>query len=334
MRSLHRHSPRSLKPLLLACACLLAAGGRAESGAAGHGISSGRAVSASPTQVTFAPFRRPAELFLRATEFRRDGNFKEAVKSFKDALKLLPTSYSIRMEYANTLLLSGQAQEAAKEGVRVFGLNAYSAYPHYVLGMLYLNTEYPAEDSLRNALQEAEAAIKADANSASVYLLKAQVLIRLSSNILDDPNSSRLSLEEAGLSLEKFLSLAPTAEGGAFWRGQLAVLHAQARYFGEPPEQRTVFVGKELSSKAVVSAKPLPAYSEEARRVHTVGSVKLRMILTADGDVENILVLKGLPNGLTEQAVQAARSIRFNPGSKDGHAVSQFVTMDYHFNIS
>jgi hypothetical protein len=34
---------------------------------------------------------------------------------------------------------------------------------------------------------------------------------------------------------------------------------------------------------------------------------------------------------LTEQAIKAARGIRFRPAEKDGRAVAQFVTLEYNF---
>jgi hypothetical protein len=43
--------------------------------------------------------------------------------------------------------------------------------------------------------------------------------------------------------------------------------------------------------------------------------------------------LATLPEGLTEQAIEAARDIEFKPASKDGRPVSQYVTVEYNFNI-
>ncbi|MDX6695309.1 MAG: hypothetical protein QOF02_3861, partial [Blastocatellia bacterium] len=37
--------------------------------------------------------------------------------------------------------------------------------------------------------------------------------------------------------------------------------------------------------------------------------------------------------GLTEKAIAAARQIRFSPAMKDGRAVSQFVQIEYNFNL-
>jgi len=79
--------------------------------------------------------------------------------------------------------------------------------------------------------------------------------------------------------------------------------------------------------------KPPPGFTEEARLDEVTGVVRLRAVLTADGKVTNVSVVKGLPQGLTEKASDAARHILFFPAFKDGRAVSQWVTLEYNFNI-
>ena len=89
----------------------------------------------------------------------------------------------------------------------------------------------------------------------------------------------------------------------------------------------------EVTAKAVLFSKPEPGYTEEARAKGVDGVVRLRAVLSSTGEVTNISVVKGLPGGLTEKAIAAARRIRFRPAQKDGRAVSQWVTLEYNFNI-
>jgi TonB family protein len=56
-------------------------------------------------------------------------------------------------------------------------------------------------------------------------------------------------------------------------------------------------------------------------------------VLAADGTVRHILILKSLSYGLTERAVAAARKIRFEPATMNGVPVSQYVVLEYNFNI-
>ena len=93
------------------------------------------------------------------------------------------------------------------------------------------------------------------------------------------------------------------------------------------------FRPNEVTRKALITFKPEPGFTEEARKNNVTGVVRLRAILHASGAVQNISVVKGLPDGLTEKAIAAARQIRFTPAEKDGHRVSQYVVLEYNFNI-
>jgi TonB family protein len=92
--------------------------------------------------------------------------------------------------------------------------------------------------------------------------------------------------------------------------------------------------GKEVTDRAVIKSKPNPGYPLEARSYGVRGIVKLRIILGSDGKVrDKIEVIEGLPHGVTEEAIKAARRIKFEPARKDGRPVSQYVTVIYHFNL-
>jgi TonB family protein len=62
------------------------------------------------------------------------------------------------------------------------------------------------------------------------------------------------------------------------------------------------------------------------------GTVVIRCVFSSSGAVTNIRAITGLPYGLTERAIAAARTIKFEPAMKDGHAVSQFVQIEYNFS--
>jgi TonB family protein len=94
-----------------------------------------------------------------------------------------------------------------------------------------------------------------------------------------------------------------------------------------------VFSGKDVNSKARVLSKPEPQYTEEARKNQITGTVVLRAVFTSGGQVTNIRAISGLPYGLTERAIAAARQIKFSPATKDGHAVSMYIQLEYNFNL-
>lgn len=94
-----------------------------------------------------------------------------------------------------------------------------------------------------------------------------------------------------------------------------------------------LFVGKEVARKVRLGMKPEPAYTEVARRNQITGTVVIKCIFGSNGRVNNIRVVSGLPFGLTEKAVDAAKKIRFIPAMKDGRYVSMWMQLEYNFNL-
>jgi TonB family protein len=102
---------------------------------------------------------------------------------------------------------------------------------------------------------------------------------------------------------------------------------------GGGTDYNKTFNQREVTRKASITSKPEPLYTEEARKNQVTGTVRLRLILGASGSVSGITPLTRLPDGLTEKAIEAARRISFTPAEKDGRKVSQYVTIEYNFNI-
>lgn len=89
----------------------------------------------------------------------------------------------------------------------------------------------------------------------------------------------------------------------------------------------------EVTQKVRILSKPEPQYTEAARKNQVTGTVVIRAVFSASGEVTNIRTIRSLPDGLTEKAIAAARQIRFEPARKDGRVVSQYVQIEYNFNL-
>jgi len=94
-----------------------------------------------------------------------------------------------------------------------------------------------------------------------------------------------------------------------------------------------IFTGKEVTAKARLISKPEPQYTEDARKNQITGTVVLKVVFASSGQVTNIRTVSGLPYGLTERAIAAARMIKFVPATKDGHQVSMWMQLEYNFNL-
>jgi TonB family protein len=79
--------------------------------------------------------------------------------------------------------------------------------------------------------------------------------------------------------------------------------------------------------------KPKALYTDEALEAGTQGTVILKVAFLASGHIGSISVVKGLPNGLTEMAVAAARKIRFEPTFDNGKPASITRTVEYKFSL-
>lgn len=75
------------------------------------------------------------------------------------------------------------------------------------------------------------------------------------------------------------------------------------------------------------------AYTPKAKAEKIQGTVVLLAVFHETGMITNINVIRPLPHGLTEQAIDAARKIRFIPAMKDGKLVSVRGQLEFTFNL-
>lgn len=94
-----------------------------------------------------------------------------------------------------------------------------------------------------------------------------------------------------------------------------------------------IYRGKDVDVKARFLTMPEPPYTKDARDNKVEGTVVLRAVMSKTGRIEDIQVLVSLPDGLTEQAIKAARKIKFDPAIKDGKAVSMWIQLEYRFSL-
>lgn len=99
------------------------------------------------------------------------------------------------------------------------------------------------------------------------------------------------------------------------------------------PAQQTSPAAARFQPVEIIS-KPVPVYSEEARRLHVQGVVLVRVIFTASGRVRVLSVERGLGHGLDQSAVRAAEAIQFKPAQRDGRPVDLPATLQIVFQLA
>jgi len=85
--------------------------------------------------------------------------------------------------------------------------------------------------------------------------------------------------------------------------------------------------------KPTILYKEKAKYTKDARDNNVEGIVVLNLVFTADGKITGIRVVRGLPDGLTEKAIEAAQKIRFNPATRDGQPISVRGNLEFSFQL-
>ncbi|HEY6352607.1 MAG TPA: energy transducer TonB [Candidatus Angelobacter sp.] len=91
-------------------------------------------------------------------------------------------------------------------------------------------------------------------------------------------------------------------------------------------------VGNGVTAPHVVY-DPTPEYSLEARQAKYQGTVVLWAIIGPDGRPRDLRVHRSLGMGLDEKAMEAVRTWRFRPATKDGNPVAVQIEVEVNFHL-
>jgi protein TonB len=76
-----------------------------------------------------------------------------------------------------------------------------------------------------------------------------------------------------------------------------------------------------------------PRYTEVARRTGTQGTVIVEAIIDEKGNATNVRILRGLPMGLDQAAMEAIQQTRFKPAMMGSRPVKVYFTLTVNFTI-
>jgi TonB family protein len=78
---------------------------------------------------------------------------------------------------------------------------------------------------------------------------------------------------------------------------------------------------------------PNPPYSEEARKLQLSGIILVDAVINSEGKLENVRIVRGLPDGLNDRTIATMKTWRCNPALKDGKPVPTRVQLEVNFNL-
>src|SRR5215831_895734 len=87
-----------------------------------------------------------------------------------------------------------------------------------------------------------------------------------------------------------------------------------------------------ISAPAIIK-RVEPRYTDEARQARVVGSVILQAVIQTNGTSDILKVVKPLPFGLTESALEALQQWRFMPAVRNGKEIPVATNIEVAFNL-
>ena len=100
-----------------------------------------------------------------------------------------------------------------------------------------------------------------------------------------------------------------------------------------PAEPGVFAAGKDGVTSPVCIFCPQPEYSDAARGAKYQGSAQVSVVVTVDGHITDVYVLKGAPFGLTEQIVETTKRWTLRPAEKDGKPVAARVSIETTWHL-
>jgi len=92
-------------------------------------------------------------------------------------------------------------------------------------------------------------------------------------------------------------------------------------------------VGGDVKAPVVIN-RVEPVYPEVARKARISGIVIVECIIDKNGNVTNVQVLKPLPFGLDQAAVDAVKRWKFKPGTLNGQPVDVIFNLTVNFKLN
>jgi protein TonB len=93
-------------------------------------------------------------------------------------------------------------------------------------------------------------------------------------------------------------------------------------------------VNRPAISGPTVLMRVEPKYTDEARQARVVGTVILQAVVQTNGTANILKVVKPLPLGLTESALEAIQQWKFRPAvSRNGKEIPVAINIEVDFNL-
>jgi TonB family protein len=265
------------------------------------------------------------------------GREKDSVKAFQKAIALKPTDDIYHAGLAQAYMLAGDKnmETAARKSLEL----SKDANPqaHWVLGVWALRS-----GDYKTAHDEAARTLELQPNNVPALALESQALVSLyieqRNAVPRSASTSAALLVQAADTLDKFVAMSQPGSVTDVYRQQAESIRFFADYYSDPnrrpvrPADPAVAGDPAFTPVKIIEKRPAP-YTPSARANYISGTARLLVGFGPDGTVKHVIVTKPLDPGLDQNAVRAAREIKFEPAKRNGVPVPAVLTVEYNWQI-
>ena len=292
------------------------------------------AVSALDKASNQKEFKASAEVFnYLGLALIETGESKKATKNLGKAVALNPTNQAYRVNLAYAYLRNRQVDKAQSETEAVIKVDPKNISAYFLHGTANL-----WEGKLDSADNDADSMLAIDRAYPEAYIMKSDVLIaRMGAKVgAGSMIKDEITLLKAATDiLSTGVVNCKNSTNFKKIESEFESVNAFYSHFAnrKPWVPGTVVAAEPGVEPLKILSKQKASYTEAARKAGVQGTIQLAVLFSANGRIENLMLIKGLGYGLDQQAMTAARRITFAPMKRDGKPVSTVKLMEYSFAI-
>lgn len=266
--------------------------------------------------------------------YLRNESPKKARKALEMAVRAKPEIDIYHANLSYVYLMNRQLPKSEESAEKALQINPNNSFARYVIAVRHY-----WEGDLEGALANVDSIFSKNPSFAPAYLLKSDLLMSRFGKRVAVHHNVLNEIDLLGQAVDVLESGYKNAKVEADKKLLSEQLNSM-RYFLEHYRKRKVVGDLETPSAPAtdttpvkITYQPKATYTDTARQANVSGAVRLAILLGADGKVSHILKLWGIGYGLDEQAIRAARAIKFEPKKVDGKPVAVIVIREYTFTV-
>lgn len=261
---------------------------------------------------------------------------KKAIKALEKAADFNPQNAIYQKNLAYSYFLGNKLDKAQAASTKAIALDAQDADAYFIRGSVSV-----LEGKNAAAISDADKTISINPDYSLAYILKSDALMAKFGELFQGaakPSDKLDLLNQSKSVLETCLKNCRNNANIKIQQERLEAVNAFYEFYdrrkGLDFNLPTVPIVPDpnVTPLTILSKKPA-SYTDNARSNSVSGTVRLLILFAASRRITHILILKDLGYGLTENAVRAARQIKFEPAQENGKPISQVKIVEYSFTV-